>query len=332
MQATESATVRPAYVDVRSCDDIHEQAELLDTWNQEYCQISRGQFDGSVTSIRANGIRFFVEHMNRAVLQKGDVGSQKLALGIPLKLTGQSVLCGETSCRDSLHVFSGHSGFEYLSPDNLVFIGLEITLPSASSSGVEKLLVRELQSKLQQCRRVIPIEKNQAHFFRSSLRSMFSGLEASPSALSDPKSLATLKRASIGEVLELLSHREAQTHSGTAAITTSWRLASQARTLIEDAPDCPMSVVELALRLGVSRRTIQYACQKALGVKPTSYLRAVRLSNVRRELRDARTVTEAATRWGFWHLGNFARDYCAMFGELPSQTLKRMNSTHTVSA
>lgn len=331
MQATESATSQPGYIDVRSSDDIHEQAALLDTWNQEYCQISSGQFDGSVTSIRANGIRFFVEHMNRAVLQKGDVGSQKLALGIPLKLAGQSVLCGETSCRDSLHVFSGPSGFEYLSPDNFIFIGLEITLPNASSSKDEELLVRELQSKLQQGRRVIPVQKSQAHLFRSSLRSMFYGLKANPSALSDPISLAALERASFGGVLELLSHREAETPSGTAATASSWRLASQARALVEDSPDCPMSVVELALRLGVSRRTIQYACQNALGAKPTSYLRAVRLSGVRRELRMARSVTEAATRWGFWHLSNFARDYCAMFGELPSQTLKRMNSKHTVS-
>lgn len=110
--------------------------------------------------------------------------------------------------------------------------------------------------------------------------------------------------------------------SRAATISSSWQLASQARALVEDSPDCPMSVMELALRLGVSRRTLQYACQKTLGVKPTSYLRAVRLSGVRKELHHARSVSEAATRWGFWHFGRFARDYRTMFGELPSQTLK----------
>jgi AraC-like DNA-binding protein len=31
---------------------------------------------------------------------------------------------------------------------------------------------------------------------------------------------------------------------------------------------------------------------------------------------------DAAARWGFWHLGQFSRDYKGQFGELPSQTLK----------
>ena len=35
------------------------------------------------------------------------------------------------------------------------------------------------------------------------------------------------------------------------------------------------------------------------------------------------SVQDAAARWGFWHLGQFSRDYKRQFGELPSQTLKQ---------
>jgi len=330
MPTPESAPSQPACIDVRCSDDIHEQAELLDTWHQEYCQISSGQFDGSVCSIRGAGIRLFVERMNRAVFQKGDVGSQKLALGIPLKLSGQAMLCGEASCLHGLHVFSGPSGFEYLSPENLLFVGLEISLPNARSSGDEKLLIREIQSTLQNGHRVIPLPRSRADGFRTSLCAVIDGLKTNPKSLNDPKSLGALKRAAAGAVLELLSQNEVQLGSR-GAIASNWQIASQARKLVEDSPDCPMSVAELALRLGVSRRTIQYACQSSLGIKPSSYLRAVRLNGVRRELRNARSVTEAATRWGFWHFGNFARDYRAMFGGLPSHTLRRVNSEYPAS-
>lgn len=327
MPIQHSITPNSAHVEIRSSHDIHQQAELLDTWNQEYCQISGGKFDGSVSSIHAHGIRLFVERMNQTVLQKGHVSNRKFAFGIPLRQDGLSILCGEKSNSDCLHVFSGQSGFEYLSPENLFFIGLEISLPAVSSSSNEKRLAAKLQNQLQQGSRIIPVLKAQAQCFRSVMQIMFDELKDNPSTLNDPKSLAAFKRCSMGAVLEMISHREEKLLSSTESTTNKWRLISQIRALVEKTPDSPMSVAELALQHGVSRRTLQYACQDAMGVNPTSYVRALRLSGARREMRVANSVTEAATRWGFWHFGNFAKDYHAMFGELPSQTIKQMNNT-----
>jgi len=57
------------------------------------------------------------------------------------------------------------------------------------------------------------------------------------------------------------------------------------------------------------------------------FLRALRLNGVRRELRAGRplagSVQDTAARWGFWHLGHFVTEYKQMFGELPSETLRR---------
>jgi AraC family ethanolamine operon transcriptional activator len=47
----------------------------------------------------------------------------------------------------------------------------------------------------------------------------------------------------------------------------------------------------------------------------------------RRDLQEsastATTVTEIATRYGFWQFGRFAGEYKALFGELPSTVLAR---------
>jgi transcriptional regulator GlxA family with amidase domain len=65
-----------------------------------------------------------------------------------------------------------------------------------------------------------------------------------------------------------------------------------------------------------------------MGVGPKRYLQLRRLHLSRRTLRlasaDAVTVTEVATRYGFWHFGRFANEYQSLFGEPPSSTLRRL--------
>lgn len=57
---------------------------------------------------------------------------------------------------------------------------------------------------------------------------------------------------------------------------------------------------------------------------PATYLRALRLNGVRRDLRGraADSVQDVAAAWGFWHLSQFATDYRRMFGARPSETLR----------
>jgi transcriptional regulator GlxA family with amidase domain len=38
----------------------------------------------------------------------------------------------------------------------------------------------------------------------------------------------------------------------------------------------------------------------------------------------ATSVTDVATRWGFFHLGRFAQAYGQLYGERPSQTLRTL--------
>ncbi len=97
---------------------------------------------------------------------------------------------------------------------------------------------------------------------------------------------------------------------------------------LEEFPNNPHTVRDICRVANVSERTLQYAFRERFGIPPKSFLLALRLNGMRRELKNAdtisSTVTDLATRWGFWHMSQFAVDYRRFFGELPSETMKRL--------
>ena len=97
--------------------------------------------------------------------------------------------------------------------------------------------------------------------------------------------------------------------------------------VIEENPDQALFIPEICRAIGTSERTFRECCQDQLGVSPKRYLLTRRMHLVRRALREgaatATTVTEIATRYGFWELGRFSGEYKSLFGELPSTTLVR---------
>ena len=76
---------------------------------------------------------------------------------------------------------------------------------------------------------------------------------------------------------------------------------------------------DVAAHAEVGVRALGTAFRRETGVSPMRYLRHLRLDQARLDLLSRHcSVTEAATRWGFWNLGDFARYYRQRHGELPS--------------
>jgi len=87
----------------------------------------------------------------------------------------------------------------------------------------------------------------------------------------------------------------------------------------------PISIRDICAATRVCPRTLSYSFADVLGASPKSYLMATRLGRVHRDLADEcvdASIESIAARWGFSHMGRFAKYYRAAFGERPSDTYR----------
>jgi len=92
----------------------------------------------------------------------------------------------------------------------------------------------------------------------------------------------------------------------------------------------PIRLEDIVTAAGVPTRTLYNGFQRFRGVGPMQWLRIQRLERARLDLADPSnstlTVTDVANRYGASNFGRFARAYLELFGELPSETLRRGRS------
>jgi AraC-like DNA-binding protein len=149
--------------------------------------------------------------------------------------------------------------------------------------------------------------------------------EDAPSIIAHPETSRSLKQAVIGAVIDCLGPRDV--NEDRAARRQHTAIMRKFHGAIERHLDQPLYVPELCVEIGASERTLRVCCQEHLGMSPKRYLLLRRMHLARRALRTSSaadtTVTEIATRFGFWQFGRFAGEYKALFGESPSTALAR---------
>jgi AraC-like DNA-binding protein len=172
-----------------------------------------------------------------------------------------------------------------------------------------------------------------------------------PSSTPDPAAMHEL-RAAVGQTLEVarsdparLGRPEVREALGDTIVTAAVRAlhpAPERRSVaavshvravraafdvLEARAGDPIYLAELCRAAKVSERTLRSAFQNLYGVSPIRYLALRRMELVRRALRDAEPretrVSAIASRYGFTNLGRFAMEFRQLYGESPSQTLRR---------
>jgi len=150
--------------------------------------------------------------------------------------------------------------------------------------------------------------------------------ELAPEIIAHPDAARGLEQALIEAMVGCLTCSEDRGSSASAQGQHAM-IMRRFRRLVQENPEDPLYISQICQTIRVSERTLRTCCQEHLGMGPKRYLLLRRMHLARRALRaaapDTTSVTDVATRYGFWQFGRFAVDYRALFGEAPSATLRQ---------
>jgi AraC family ethanolamine operon transcriptional activator len=313
----------PAMLNYQQTDDFEQQAALLKGWNQDYLQISSGNFNGYVSQIHLRDVHIFLEYTGQSLYQRGETANT-ITIGLPLNHQS-GMFCGSQCSPNTLHVYSGHDGFEFISAKRMLVGVISVQADSLLErlSADHAQLVRQRTSQAQ----LLTVAPQTWDMLCHFMLAVFDLLKHRPELLQRPGFSSVLRNAALAVVADSLTEE-----SGLGSLpihSKTWDTIAEVRDLVIHTGDAPLSVADLCQQLGMSRRSLQYHFEHALDMSPIAFLRAERLNGVRKMLKTANSVTEAATHWGFWHFGHFAQEYRKMFGELPSSTFRRYHGDST---
>jgi transcriptional regulator GlxA family with amidase domain len=129
----------------------------------------------------------------------------------------------------------------------------------------------------------------------------------------------------MSSLLMSAGHNHSRALAGEAQRSLLPRVVRRAQEYMAAHADEPLSLADVCSEVGCSARALQLAFRQHAGQGPMEFLREIRLDRVRAELLASAGVAavgvrEVAQKYGFLHLGHFAAQYRARFGERPSET------------
>jgi AraC family transcriptional regulator, ethanolamine operon transcriptional activator len=299
--------------------DVDEFLNALRGYHFGLLQLDRGPFAGEFIQTRLSGVLLTAAHFARAVVQSGEPPAVTITFAVRMSPTpalwqGQAfgpheLIMGVPGVEIDLVSQPDYCAATASFPPNLVEETAERlgwTLPSRTSMSA-----------------LVSIKYDQARALRAAFNKLFHEAVRNPF---DERSAAW----AVNKLEDLLRLLLQSTFNHSLALEPAnsserARALKAALTAIRDGPGDVISVGDLCRIAKASERTLHYAFTERFGMAPAHYMKVHRLNGARNDLcrEPPMKVSDAANNWGFWHLGQFAKDYENLFGELPSDTLRR---------
>ncbi|PSF35006.1 AraC family transcriptional regulator [Aphanothece hegewaldii CCALA 016] len=314
----------PPLIKSLSFHDIDEPADRMKrfNWSMEHRQLEGGAFEGELIVAQFSGMQFARMTYNRGIRSGGNSPDGMIGIAVPLSVPQSLYWHGYSLSMNEALLQKRSQGVDFLRRGTFS-LGL-VTIDVDSLLQVAELTERtKVESLVTGKTHLVQPDPIALKRFSLHLQNLFTMIQLQPQQVLKPETQILIRQAFILLMLDLLDSNQNRL---ALRPSSRYQLIKQAEGILMENLKCPITVYDLCTKLHVSERTLWYGFQECFGMPPMAYLKTQRLNKIRQQLKASTasqtTVTDVATQWGFWHMGQFAKDYKKMFGESPSETLR----------
>lgn len=298
-----------------SFNDADHYSEAVRSWNLESRQLGRGQFGAEIRQLGCRNYILGHAQFGQKLHQVGMPPAGGWTFLIPNR-EGMQLLCrGQQQRGNQLVCLPWNCEMETVSHDffDLLFI-------TVSQERMEQKLAQyELEADLFAGRELCDVDSRLLLVIQFQLRRLI-GL-----SLEDVIRDQGAIEAELDSWLDYVIHawsRGARKPRVSVPVAQA-KMLSRVIEHIDQHQKELIRLEDLCAHAGVSARTLQYAFKRKFQMTPKQYMQACRLDGVRKAIRKqpSASISQLASEWGFWHMGQFAADYRKLFGVRPSESL-----------
>lgn len=286
----------------------------------EHLQLDRGVFEGVVTHSSSSSMRVDWGRYNLPVQGRGDLSPNMLTIGLLIGGDGAWRMQGAAAaCGDMVLLAEGGELLINL-PPHAQWLAVQVSRQRLDALGIPLGRLRG------------------ASAWRMSAIPGSHGTDLADVApvlapLDAPAAAAGMQIQEAQEQLFAALLSEWERRRGIGGLVADklnpgerLRVVQRAEAYMAAHSGANCRIDDMCIAACTSLSTLERVFREVFGVTPRRFLTLRRLAGVRNELLNGdpdHSVTEVATRWGFFHLGRFAQEYAQLYHERPSQTRAR---------
>lgn len=302
---------------------ILDSVELLNTtlqpWGLDFVQLDKGVFTTTLQQLQIDQHTLQKIRFDKQVWQRGVAPEACLNIGVLINQSAETNWNNQAININTLEIFSNTEGFDIISPAEFEAYTLSIHSDLVSKT-IERGQLNLNTDKLLTEHQVVMCSDHFAHKVNSLLTHLLSDSFQQSNTFCQRQALLDLNHLILAQ---LDQHK---INSQTFIRQARRRVLTKALLYIDENLYHPINLSDVCLAAHTSLRTLDRCFKEKFQASPMAIITILRLHAFRKLLINSpeQKIYYLAGACGFWHMGKLGSDYKAMFGELPSQTKKKI--------